>query len=231
IDKGFADKATTEWKEVARLDPRSAEAWAFLSELYSLDGDTDEQLSALRKWVAAAVPVDTQFYRGIMRLGDLSPERASVKLGRSLVAAGKTSEAISVISEVIADNPDYDEAIDILQEAIEGAGSSATASAIKALEPAVYANPGNIELVNLLSQIHTKAGNSDEALQVLRNAYDRVVSTNKPAAGAYSVSIGDLFASNDKVSEAIDAYERALSLRGIREGQAIADRDREFVVQ
>jgi len=231
IDKGFADKATAEWKEVARLDPRSAEAWAFLSEFYSLDGNADEQISSLRKWVAAAVPVDTQFYRGIMRMGDLSPERASVKLGRSLVATGKTSEAISVISEVIADNPDYDEAIDILQEAIEGAGSSAAASAIKALEPAVYANPGNIELVNLLSQIHTKAGNSDEALKVLRNAYDRVVSTNKPAAGAYSVSIGDLFASNDKVSEAIDAYERALSLRGIREGQAVADRDREFVVQ
>ena len=132
---------------------------------------------------------------------------------------------------MIADNPDYDEAIDILQEAIEGSGPSAAAAAIKALEPAVYANPGNVALVNLLSQIHAKAGHFDEALKVLRNAYDRVTSTDKLAAAAYSISIGDLYASNDKVSEAVEAYEKALTLRDIRDGQAVADRDREFVVQ
>ena len=48
-----------------------------------------------------------------------------------------------MISEVLADNPNYDEAIDILQEAIEGAGPSAAAAA-QPLEPAAYANPENI---------------------------------------------------------------------------------------
>src|SRR6058998_3303903 len=34
LDPDLAAQAIVEWKAVARLDPRNAEAWAFLSEFY-----------------------------------------------------------------------------------------------------------------------------------------------------------------------------------------------------
>jgi tetratricopeptide (TPR) repeat protein len=231
-DKAMVAKAITEWTEVTRLDPRNAEAWAFLSEFYFLEGKSDDQIAALKKWIASSVPLDNQFYRRTMGgRGDLSPENASIKLGMALVAAGKAAEAVAVMSEVVADNPDNADAIDILQEALESAGPTASGSAINSLAAAAYANPGNVTLVNLLSQIHTKAGRLDDAIKALRDASERAVATDKSAAAALDVSLGDLFASNDRLSEAIAAYEKALDVRGIKEGQAVADSDREFVVQ
>jgi len=232
IDKAAAAKAVFEWKEVTRLDPRNAEAWAFLSEFYSLDGKPDDQITALKKWVECATPIDTQFYRRTMGgRGDLSPENASVKLGMALIAAGRSAEAVTVMSEVVADNPDNAEAIDILQEALENAGQPASTSAVNSLNAAIYANPDNVTLVNLVSQIHAKAGHLEDAITVLRDASDRIAVTNKSAAAALNVALGDLFASNERVSDAIGAYEKALTTRGIKDGQAVADKDREFVVQ
>ncbi|MGH7784686.1 MAG: tetratricopeptide repeat protein, partial [Candidatus Binatia bacterium] len=107
VDKAAAATAVFEWKEVTRLDPRNAEAWAFLSEFYSLDGKADDQITALKRWVESATPVDTQFYRRTMGgRGDLSSENASVKLGMALIAAGRSSEAVPIMSQVVTDNPD-----------------------------------------------------------------------------------------------------------------------------
>lgn len=232
IDKAAAAKAVFEWKEVSRLDPRNAEAWAFLSEFYALDGKTDDQIGALKRWVESATPIDTQFYRRTMGgRADLSPENASIKLGMALIAAGRSSEAVSIMGEVVADNPDNADAIDILQEALENSSPAASDSAIGSLKAAIYSNPDNVALVNLLSQIYAKSERMDAAVKVLREASERVAGTNKPAAASLEVSIGDLFASKERLPDAIGAYEKALTTRGVKDGQTVADSDREFVVQ
>lgn len=231
VDKAIAAKAVAEWKEVTRLDPRNAEAWAFLSEFYALDGKADDQISALRKWIASATPIDSGIYRRMTGgRGDLSPEYASIKLGRALMSAGRAGEALAVISEVVADNPENVDAIDILQEALENAGPSASGSAINSLSAVVFANPGNVTLVNLLSQIYVRAGRMDDAIKVLSDAADRAAIPDRSAAAALSVSLGDLFGLNDRFTEAIGSYEKALSARGVKDGLAVSDSDREFVI-
>lgn len=232
IDKDMAAKAVSEWKEVTRLDPRNAEAWAFLSEFYFMDGKYDDQIAALRHWVAASVPLDTQFYRRTMGgRGDLSSERASIKLGTALVAARKEAEAVRVLSEVIADDADNVEALLILQDALDDGGATASAAAMEVLAPTVYANPTSIGLVNLYAQVYAKSGQFDEAVKVLRSAAERIPPADRSTAAALSVSLGDLYASNDHLSQAVAAYEKALAARGIKDGQTVADADREFVMQ
>ena len=46
LDLQFAQKAVSEWKEIARLDYRNAEAFAFLSEFYGKQNKSDEQIES-----------------------------------------------------------------------------------------------------------------------------------------------------------------------------------------
>ncbi|MBA3352673.1 MAG: hypothetical protein H0U23_09660, partial [Blastocatellia bacterium] len=66
FDSQAGQNAVTEWRHVARLDPRNAEAWALLSELYDKTGKTDESIDALGKWLSSAAPIDTRFYQMLM---------------------------------------------------------------------------------------------------------------------------------------------------------------------
>jgi Putative Zn-dependent protease, contains TPR repeats len=227
----FAAKAIAEWKEIARLDPRNAEAWAFLSELFAGTGKTAEQINALQKWVASATPLDTQFYSRVMGgRENLSPDNASLKLGTALIKAGRSKDAIGVLAEVIADEPDNAEALDLLREAVETSGPEAGAAAVTALQQAVFANPGNTALVTLLAQVEARQGNVDDAAKMLRDASAKLVSTDKQAAASVESSLGDVFAAAERTNEAIAAYEKAMSIRGIKDNLPVADHDREFVM-
>ncbi len=96
-NREFAQKAITEWQEVVRLDPRNAEAWAFLSEFYEKEGKEKEKIEALRKWLSSAAPVDSRFYRMVFgNWADLSPENAAVRLGRALLKNNQIAEAIEI---------------------------------------------------------------------------------------------------------------------------------------
>lgn len=82
LDATYTDKAINEWKEIARLDPRNAEAWAFLSKFYERTNKVEENIAALKKWMASSSALETFFYRRLLGVQeDLSPESAGVKLG------------------------------------------------------------------------------------------------------------------------------------------------------
>ena len=232
FDQIVAAKAISEWKEVTRLDPGNAEGWAFLSEFYSLAGRPNDQIDALKKWVASPAPLETQFYRQAMGgRGDLSTETASMKLGATLISSGRTDEAVEVLSVLVADNPDSSDAVDLLGEALETAGAKSSERAVEALGQAVFVDPANIALVKLLSQVYSRSGQSERAIKVLREAADRNEKTDKATAAQLQVQLGDLYAFSDKIPEAIAAYEKALSTRGIKDNQIVADSDRDFVLQ
>src|SRR5690606_25845163 len=63
LDSWHSTKAVDEWKFVASLDPRYAEAWAFLAEFYERQDKTSEHIEALEKWRSSATAIDSQFYR------------------------------------------------------------------------------------------------------------------------------------------------------------------------
>jgi tetratricopeptide (TPR) repeat protein len=231
INEAYSAKAITEWNEIARLDPRNAEAWAFLSEFYGKSGKTNEQIRALQRWQASTIPIDRYFYQNTMRGGDdLSPENASKKLGPALLKAGRAREAVEVLSQVIADDPSDNEAVELLREALETSDAKTAASTVDALRQAVYANPGNLSLLDLLAEVQAKSGNVDDAVKTLESAYEKLMPNNRDRASAVEASIGDIYAGAGRPNDAVAAYEKALVARGLDNAQTVDADEREFAM-
>lgn len=230
LDQQFADKAIAEWREVGRLDPRNAEAFAFLSEFYARAKKPTEQIDALRRWQSAAAPLDSYFYRRVM--GDqssLAPDAATTKYGQALLAAGENRQAIEVLSRHVADNPEADEAVELLRQAIESADAPTAATAVNSLQQAIFANPENATLVDVLAQIQVRGGRIDDAAKTLRDASLRLADKNKNAAAALQISLGEIYADANRFDEAVAAYQTALNVRGVTD--AVTDADRDFAIR
>ena len=218
FDAAVGQNAIAEWKHVIRMDPRNAEAWAHLSELYERTGKTDEAISALRGWLSSSPPADTRF----------SPENASLRLGALLLKAGRTREAVETMSAVVADEPSNFAAVEILREAVEEADANTAATAIEALRQAVAANPTNVSLVTLLASVHARSGRYDEASNLLRETANRFLANDRPTASMIHVTLGDLLVRGDRIDEAIDAYETAFRARGLDKAVTLDEEELEF---
>lgn len=231
LNAEFTNKAIAEWKEIARLDPRNAEAFAFLSEFYAETNKPNERIEALKNWLSSATPLETRFYRTIMGAQEeLSPEAASLKLGEALIESGDTREAVEVLSRAVADNPDNPQAVELLKEAIESANSNALKTAVENLRQAVFANPDNASLIVLLAQVEARTGKIEDAAKVLLDASARFAREDKNTAAGLQLALGDIYASADHFNEAIAVYQNALAMRGIEKNQLVTDDDRNFAI-
>lgn len=226
-ERAFADKAVSEWKEVTRLDPRNAEGWAFLSEFAENSKQPAEQIEALRNWVGSAAPLDVQFYGRVMNGTTLTPETASLKLAAALERGGKTQEAITILSELIAEDPENSDAVSLLGELLDSAEGDSAKAAIGALQQAVYANPENTSLVEMLTRLQGRLGQFDEAVELLRKQAIASAKTDPRAASTIYVSLAELYLGKDRYDDSIKALEESLSARGIG-AAAIKEDNREF---
>ena len=230
LEPEFTQKAISEWHQVARLDPRNAEAFAFLSEFYARTKKPVEQLDALRKWQSSVAPLEAYFYRRVMgERANLSPESATVKYGEALLESGKMREAIEVISRAVTDNPENEEAIELLRQAVESADGTSAAMAVQSLQQAVFANPENVTLIEILAQMHARTGKIDEAAKVLREATAKLSVKNAAAAATLQIFLGDVYVRANRFDEAINVYQSALTLRGISE--TTTDENRDFAIR
>lgn len=231
LNPDLTAKAIGKWNEITRLDPRFAEAWAFLSAFYEMQGKTDERIDALNRWLGSATPMENGFYRNVMGNQEtLTPENATVKLGSALIEAGRQQEAVGILSRAISDDPQNAEAIELLRQAVESSDATNSKIAIDALQQAVFANPGNIALIQLLSQIQADSGRIDDAAKLLREAALKLEPANKNAAAAVQVKLGDIYAENNRNDEAIAVYQNALQIRGIGKNDLISDAERDFAI-
>lgn len=232
LDQNFALKAVNAWKELGRLDPRSAEAWAFLSEFYARLNMQNERIDALRKWLGAAQPLEVQFYRRLNgNRANLSPESASLKLGEALLEVGKTAEAVEVLTQMVADEPDNAEAIELLSQAIEKSGGVADANTIQTLQQAIYANPDNTSLILLLAKVQARAGKTAETAKFLNETIARLSKTNKIAASNLQIALGDIYLESEKYDDAVGEYQKSLTTRGIDLNNLANEDDREIAVE
>lgn len=228
LDKTNTEKAITHWKEVGRLDPRNAEAFAFLGAFYERTNKRDEQIAALKRWLTSANPIYPQFYSFIMGNGEnLSPDSASLKLGKALLDANLPVAAIEYLNRAIADNPDDESVIELLREALESANASQFTPTIEALRQAVYANPDNVALISLLAEIEARSGKPDSAAKFLRDSITKFSDTDKITAANLQVALGDVLAGAERFDEAVSEYQNSLLTRGI-EDALITDSDRGF---
>jgi tetratricopeptide (TPR) repeat protein len=234
LDKDNAEKAIAEWKEVTRLDPRGSEGWAYLSELYDRTNRNDETIQALNKWIGSVAPasrLEYEFFRKATGGQDISPEAASTRLARALLKADRNKEAIDVIAQRIADEPDDEEAIDLLKQALEKTGKESTAQVMQSLQQAIYANPANTSLVEVLASLQARSGAIDDAARTLQNSIDKTDPGDKAAVSRLQLSLGDLYADSERPKEAIAAYEAALKTQGIGNDPAADESGRFFASQ
>lgn len=224
--------AISEWKEIARLDPRNAEAHAFLSELYGKTNRGAERIDALEKWLAASMPLDARFYQTVMgRTADLSPESAALKLGEEFLDAGRTKEAVEILSRFVAENPENAAAVELLGQSIEAADVDSAVFARQSLTQAVYANPENVSLISLLAKVESRAGNDAGAAKILRDFSAKFAPNDKISASVLQIALGDIFDERDRFDEAVAAYENALRLRGIGSASMVEDAERDFTIR
>lgn len=231
LDPNFTQKAISEWKEVARLDPRNAEAFAFLSELYARTNKTEESVSALRNWLSAAAPLNNGFYGRIFQGGKLAPETASVKLGAALIKSGQSREAVAILSRAVADDPEDAEAIELLSRALENADTDSARAAIQALQQAVFANPDNSALIFLLAEIQARTGKINDAAKIVGEATAKLVVTDKISAANLQVALGDIYSRASRFDEAVASYQNALTVRGVVENEPVLGEERDFAIR
>lgn len=227
-----ANQAISEWKEITRLDPGNAEAWAFLSEFYDSQDRVELQIEALRKWVSATSPLETGFFNRVMNKKiQLTVEDATFKLGAALFESGKSQEALEVLSRSIADDPGNLRAIELFRSSLEGADKSSLLLAVEALRQVVFVHPDNASLIQLLAQTLAKTGQIDDAAKVLRGAVAENLSGNKDSASNLQVVLGDIYADSARTNEAIAAYQNALNIRGIANTNLAVNDNKDFAIK
>jgi tetratricopeptide (TPR) repeat protein len=231
LDDANTQKAIGAWKEIARLDPRNAEAWAFLSEFYKRTNKSDERITALQNWQSAAAPVETRFYRTVLGgQENLSPEGATPKLGEALYEAGRIQESVEVLNQAVSDDPENQQTVELLSKALEKADANTAATTVQTLQQAIYANPENISLVMLLAKVQTRAGNSTEATKFINDTVTKLAEKDKASAANLQVALGDLYNESNRPDEAVASYQKALSIAGIDQNNLATDNEREFTI-
>ncbi len=231
LDLNFAQKAISEWNEIARLDPRNAEAFAFLSEFYGKTNKKAERVAALRNWLSSSTPISDGFYGIVYRGKSLVPQAATVKLGQALLEDKQIREAVEILSRAVAEEPENTEAIGLLRSAIESADNDSVRTAVQALQQAAYANPDNPFLSLLLAQVQSRTGKIEDAVKILRDASAKFAEKDKIASADLQVALADIYGESNRVDEAAAVYQSALTTRGIVvKNNVLMDDERNFAV-
>ncbi|HEX8707700.1 MAG TPA: tetratricopeptide repeat protein [Pyrinomonadaceae bacterium] len=225
LNKAVAEQAINELREVARLDPNNAEAWALLGEFYQATGRTAEALNARARWAEAPASTDTRFFQFITGR-ELSPDAATARLGEGLLAAGRTAEAISAIRRAIAINPENKEYAELLGQALE-TGGIADGAAIAELQRIVAADPSNLTMPVLLARAQARAGRVEDAAATLKSAIARQPKADRERQ-LLRLSLAQVYADALRPLDAIAVYEESLKERGIANAPLTSDEDKIF---
>ncbi|MBL8192059.1 MAG: tetratricopeptide repeat protein [Acidobacteria bacterium] len=200
------ERAVAAYEKVAELDPKNAEAWAFLAELYSLRNQPEKQTYALEKWAGAPVPTDQFFFQSLMS-AELSPDRAYYQLSQLYLSQNKNREAINAARRAYEMNPednDYsrnlvgilrvagtsDDEVRILSQLFKSANSSGLllgygsaliragryTEAIERMREYARLDPSNLSAYGLLAIAQRRAGQRAPAVETLKTALTKVES-------------------------------------------------------
>lgn len=198
------ERAAAAYEKVVELDPKNAEAWAFLAELYSLRNQPEKQIHALEKWAGAPVPTDQFFFQSLMS-AELSPDRAYYQLSQLYLSQNKNREAINAARRAYEMNPeenDYsrnlvgilrvagtsDDEVRILGQLFKSANSSGLllgygaalirsgryAEAIERIREYARLDPANLSVYGLLAIAQRRAGQRVPAVETLKTALAKV---------------------------------------------------------
>lgn len=229
LNRAAADKAIGEWREVARVHPNDAEAYALLGEFYVATGREKEAIEALRMWTTLPASMEGRFYQVVTQGRELSPDSANARLGEVLLGAGQTAEAVAAIRRAMAIEPNNPRYLQLLGEAFE-AGGSADKSAIEELTRIVAQSPANVGAAQTLARAQARAGNITGAVETLKGSLAAV----KPGADVerlqLQLTLAKVYEEASRFDESVAVYEELLTSRNIKDSPLANDRERRFAV-
>ncbi|MFN0086009.1 MAG: tetratricopeptide repeat protein [Blastocatellia bacterium] len=232
----FLDRAMREYEKVAELDPKLAEAWAVLADIYAFKNDTPRQIQALEKWAASPIPNDTLFYTRVMN-ADLSSDQAWHRLSTLYLSRNRNREAVDAARRAYEANPESSDYVRNLIGVLRLAGTSAEelrvysqlmksvgspslligygpaliragryAEAIEMLREFVAYDPANTSAVGLLAIAQRRAGLRPAAIETLKAGLAKV----DPGSRAdLVIELGQTYEEIGRNDEAIAQYELA----------------------
>ena len=225
LDKKASEQAIAELREVARLDPTDAEAWALLGEFYYALGKPNEAIEAWTRWVAAAPASDPRIFQFVTNDRELTTDAANARLGEALIAAGRTTEAIAAIRRAMALNPENARYSELLSQAFEAGGNDS--SAIAELQRMVADDPSNISTVRLLARVQARAGRVDNAAATIRAAIAKRPKGDREQL-LLRLNLAQIFSDALRYDDAIGVFEELLKERNIGDSVLNTDDDREI---
>jgi tetratricopeptide (TPR) repeat protein len=223
LDKAMAALAITELREVARLTPNDAEAWALLGELLLALGRADEAIDALTHWAAAPAAVNPVFFQTITGGRELTPDAAAARLSEALIRAGRPREAIAAIRRAISLDPQNGSYEELLSRAIDASSGGDDSAVIAELKGMVASEPQSTTAPILLARVQARGGRLDEAAQTLRAAIARHPETDKDNIVALRLALAQTYEDALHNPEAVAAYEEVLKSQGITGNTPLAD--------
>ncbi|HEY0379287.1 MAG TPA: tetratricopeptide repeat protein [Pyrinomonadaceae bacterium] len=223
LNRPFAELAVRELKEVARLDPNNAEAWALLGEYHYRAGRTQEALDAWSRWAAAPPSSDTRFFQYVTGR-DLTPDSAYARIGEAQLKAGRAAEALASVRRAIALNPENGEYAELLAQMVETGGLDDQV-AIAELQRMVGADPANVATAELLARVQARAGHVDDAAATLRAAIAHQPKGEREQQ-TLRTSLAQLYGDAGRTADAIAVYEEQLKDRGVAAGPLETDEEK-----
>jgi tetratricopeptide (TPR) repeat protein len=217
LDKTYAERTIVELKEVTRLAPNNAEAWALLGEMLMALDRKDEAIAAFTKWAAAppaAHGMDARFFQTITGGGELTPDSAAARLGDALIRAGRPREAVASIRRAISLDPQNAGYQELLGRAIESGGSD-DASIIKELRALAVSDPQSVPITTQLARVLARSKQVDDAVQTLRAAIAIRPATDKEGLAKLRYVLAQTYSDASRNAEAIAVYEDMLKGVGV----------------
>jgi len=246
----LVEQAIRAYEKVAELDPKHAEAWAMLAELYGMKNDVAKQIRALEKWAGAPIPNDTLFYNSVMN-SDLSADQAYYQLSRLYLSRGKNGEAILSASRAYESNPESNDYARNLIGILRVAGSSGEelrvyrrlmkssaspslmvgygsalvragdhAEAIKILSEYVALDPSNASVVGLLAIAQRRANQRSAAVETLKTGVSKA---DEGARLDLALELAQTYEEAGRNEEAIAQYEQVFEELLNKAAQSPAD--------
>jgi tetratricopeptide (TPR) repeat protein len=229
LNRAAADKAVAELREVLRVHPNDAEAYALLAEFYVATGREKEAVEALRTWTTLPASMEGRFYQVVTQGRELSPDAANARLGEVLLAAGQTAEAVAAIRRAMAIEPENPRYLQLLGEAFE-AGGSADQGVVEELKRIVTQNPSNVGAAQTLARAQARSGNITGAVETLKGSIGAVKPGDDVEKLQLQLTLAKVYEDASRFDEAVGVYEDLLTARNIKDSPLANDRERRFAV-
>jgi tetratricopeptide (TPR) repeat protein len=229
LDRAAADKAVAELREVLRVHPNDAEAYALLAEFYVATGREKEAVEALRKWTTLPASMEGRFYQVVTQGRELSPASAHARLGEVLLGAGQTAEAVAAIRRAMSIEPENTRYLQLLGEAFE-AGGSADQGVIEELKRIVTQSPANFGAAQTLAQAQARTGKVDEAVATLKGSLAAVKPGKDSERFQLQLALAKVYEDASRFEDAVGVYEDLLKSRNVNDRLLANDRERRFAV-